>query len=178
MGTYRSVDFYFHRGPFAKGSPPHQAPCDGVFFTTKKGFEVLLTTTDPEAHTQDFIDQLGEHPKTLTIERTDPKIETQRYTEKILEQKGKNLSEEGKKLMLEDLKSPCTEAVAVFYAFSKAISMAKRIFAVMDTAPTGHTLLLLDTAGSYHRDSITRVWQKWRSSASMTHFCVKKRYNI
>lgn len=118
----------------------------------KKGFEVLLTTTDPAAHIQDFIDQLGELPATLSIERIDPKLETQRYTEKILEQKGKRLDEEGKKLLLEDLKSPCTEEVAVFHAFSKAISMAKRKFVVMDTAPTGHTLLLLDTAGSYHRD--------------------------
>ena len=69
-----------------------------------------------------------------------------------MEHKGQGHSEEAKKLILEDLKSPCTEEVAVFHAFSKAISMAKRKFVVMDTAPTGHTLLLLDTAGSYHRD--------------------------
>lgn len=118
----------------------------------KKGFEVLLTTTDPAAHIHDFIDQLGELPSTLTIERIDPKVETKRYMDKILEQKGKGLDEEGKKLIAEDLKSPCTEEVAVFNAFSKAISMAKKKFVVMDTAPTGHTLLLLDTAGSYHRD--------------------------
>lgn len=118
----------------------------------KKGFEVLLTTTDPAAHIQDFIEQLGELPATLTVERIDPKVETQRYTEKILEQKGQGKSEEAKKLILEDLKSPCTEEVAVFHAFSKAIRMAKRKFVVMDTAPTGHTLLLLDTAGSYHRE--------------------------
>ena len=118
----------------------------------QKGFEVLLTTTDPAAHIQDFIEQLGEMPATLTVERIDPKVETQRYTEKILEHKGQGQSEEAKKLILEDLKSPCTEEVAVFHAFSKAINMAKRKFVVMDTAPTGHTLLLLDTAGSYHRD--------------------------
>lgn len=118
----------------------------------KKGFEVLLTTTDPAAHIQDFIEQLGELPATLKVERIDPKIETQRYTEKILEHKGQGLSEEAKKLILEDLKSPCTEEFAVFHAFSKAICMAKRQFIVMDTAPTGHTLLLLDKAGSYHRD--------------------------
>lgn len=118
----------------------------------KKGFEVLLTTTDPAAHIQDFIDQLGELPSTLTVERIDPKVETQRYIEKILEHKGQGKSDEAKKLILEDLKSPCTEEVAVFHAFSKAINMAKRKFVVMDTAPTGHTLLLLDTAGSYHRD--------------------------
>ena len=118
----------------------------------RKGFEVLLTTTDPAAHIQDFIEQLGEMPATLAVERIDPKVETQRYTEKILEHKGQGHSEEAKKLILEDLKSPCTEEVAVFHAFSKAIRMAKRKFVVMDTAPTGHTLLLLDTAGSYHRD--------------------------
>lgn len=117
-----------------------------------KGFDVLLTTTDPAAHIQDFIEQLGSLPANLTVERIDPKVETQRYIDKILDHKGQGQSEEAKKLILEDLKSPCTEEVAVFHAFSKAISMAKRKFVVMDTAPTGHTLLLLDTAGSYHRD--------------------------
>ena len=118
----------------------------------KKGFDVNLTTTDPAAHVQDFINQLTEIPANLSIDRIDPKLETQRYIEKIITQKSKNLDEEGKKLLMEDLKSPCTEEVAVFHAFSKAINEAKRKFVVMDTAPTGHTLLLLDTAGSYHRE--------------------------
>lgn len=118
----------------------------------QKGFEVHLTTTDPAAHVKDFIDQLTEIPLTLTVDRIDPKVETQHYVDKIMAQKGEKLDENGKKLLLEDLKSPCTEEVAVFHAFSKAISEAKRKFVVMDTAPTGHTLLLLDTAGSYHRE--------------------------
>lgn len=118
----------------------------------RKGFEVHLTTTDPAAHVQDFINQLGTLPENITIDRIDPKLETQRYTEKVMEQKGKTMDEQGKKLLLEDLKSPCTEEVAVFHAFSKAIQQAKRKFVVIDTAPTGHTLLLLDTAGSYHRE--------------------------
>ena len=118
----------------------------------KKGFEVLLTTTDPAAHINDFIAQLDEVPKSLTVERINPKVETQLYLDKILKQKGKGKSEEAKKLILEDLKSPCTEEVAVFHAFSKAIRLAKKQFVVIDTAPTGHTLLLLDTTGSYHRD--------------------------
>lgn len=118
----------------------------------KKGFEVHLTTTDPAAHIQDFIDQLKEIPKNLSVDRIDPKLETQRYTDKVLSQKVKNLDEDQKKLLLEDLKSPCTEEVAVFHAFSKAIQQAKRKFVVIDTAPTGHTLLLIDTAGSYHRE--------------------------
>lgn len=118
----------------------------------RKGFDVHLTTTDPAAHVQDFISQLDSLPDNMTIDRIDPKLETQRYTEKVLSQKGKNMDEQGRKLLLEDLKSPCTEEVAVFHAFSKAIQQAKHKFVVIDTAPTGHTLLLLDTAGSYHRE--------------------------
>nr|MBS0036954.1 arsenical pump-driving ATPase [Saprospiraceae bacterium] len=118
----------------------------------RKGFDVHLTTTDPAAHVQDFMNQLDELPGNMTIDRIDPKLETRRYTDKVLEQKGRNMDEQGKKLLLEDLKSPCTEEVAVFHAFSKAIQQAKRKFVVIDTAPTGHTLLLLDTAGSYHRE--------------------------
>ncbi len=118
----------------------------------KRGHNVLLTTTDPAAHVKDFINQLSDIPANLTVERIDPKVETKVYTDKIFEQKSKNLNEEAKKLLAEDLKSPCNEEVAVFHAFSKAISKAKRQFVVMDTAPTGHTLLLLDTTGKYHNE--------------------------
>lgn len=118
----------------------------------EKGFPVHLTTTDPAAHIRDFLSQLPELPENLTVDRINPKEETQRYTDRIVQQKGKDLDQEGIKLLLEDLKSPCTEEVAVFHAFSKAINESRRKFVVMDTAPTGHTLLLLDTAGSYHRD--------------------------
>jgi len=117
-----------------------------------RGHRVLLTTTDPAAHVKDFIIQLDELPENLTVERIDPKVETKIYTDKIYEQKSKNLNEEAKKLLAEDLKSPCNEEVAVFNAFSKAINKAKRQFVVMDTAPTGHTLLLLDTTGKYHKE--------------------------
>ncbi|TVR80078.1 MAG: arsenical pump-driving ATPase [Chitinophagaceae bacterium] len=118
----------------------------------QKGFDVHLTTTDPAAHVRDFMDQLDELPGNITIDRIDPKKETKAYIDKVMEQKGKKMDDQGIKLLLEDLKSPCTEEVAVFHAFSKAIQQAKRKFVVIDTAPTGHTLLLLDTAGSYHRE--------------------------
>ena len=121
-----------------------------------RGHEVLLTTTDPAAHIKDFINQLDEVPEKLTIERIDPKVETQHYIDKIVAQKSATLDEEGKKLLFEDLQSPCTEEVAVFHAFSSAIYKAKRQFVVMDTAPTGHTLLLLDTTGSYHREILKK----------------------
>ena len=116
-----------------------------------EGYAVHLTTTDPAAH---LMDQLGdiELPETLTVDRIDPRVEKQAYIEKVLKNKGSKLNAEELKLLREDLESPCTEEVAVFQAFSKAIQQAKRKFVVVDTAPTGHTLLLLDTTGSYHRD--------------------------
>lgn len=118
----------------------------------QRGYEVHLTTTDPAAHIQNYLKELNLLPDNLTVDRIDPKIETQRYKDKIVAQKGKHLDDEGKKLLLEDLESPCTEEVAVFHAFSRTIQQAKRKFVVIDTAPTGHTLLLLDTAGSYHKE--------------------------
>lgn len=118
-----------------------------------RGYPVHLTTTDPAAH---LLDQIGDlHiPENLTVDRIDPRAEKQAYIEKVLKNKGSKLNEEELKLLREDLESPCTEEVAVFQAFSRAIHQARRKFVVVDTAPTGHTLLLLDTTGSYHRDVI------------------------
>ena len=118
----------------------------------KRGHKVLLTTTDPAAHVNDFINQLDKIPENLVVERIDPKAETRIYMDKVLKQKGKGLDLEERNLLIEDLKSPCSEEVAVFNAFSKAIHKAKHQYVVMDTAPTGHTLLLLDTTGSYHKE--------------------------
>ncbi len=126
----------------------------------KRGHQVLLTTTDPAAHIKDFMNQLDEIPDTLVIERIDPKVETKNYIDKVVEQKGAKLDDEGRKLLLEDLQSPCSEEVAVFHAFSSAIFKAKKQFVVMDTAPTGHTLLLLDTTGSYHREILKTMDSK------------------
>jgi arsenite-transporting ATPase len=123
----------------------------------ERGMEVLLTTTDPAAHVQDFMSQLKQIPPGLEVERINPKEEKQRYIEQVMSQKGKNLNEQERALLLEDLQSPCNEEVAVFHAFSKAIRMARRKFVVMDTAPTGHTLLLLDITGSYHREVIRNM---------------------
>ncbi|REL24538.1 arsenical pump-driving ATPase [Rhodohalobacter sp. SW132] len=117
----------------------------------QKGYPVHLTTTDPAAHLQDHIGEM-ELPENLDLDRIDPDAEKLSYIEKVLKQKGKGKTDEELKLLREDLESPCTEEVAVFHAFSKAIHQAKRKFVVMDTAPTGHTLMLLDTTGSYHKE--------------------------
>jgi len=126
----------------------------------KRGHNVLLTTTDPAAHIKDFMAELDEIPETLVVERIDPKQETKNYINKVMEQRGSNLDEDGKRLLSEDLQSPCSEEVAVFHAFSNAVFKAKKQFVVIDTAPTGHTLLLLDTTGSYHREVLKTMDSK------------------
>jgi arsenite-transporting ATPase len=88
----------------------------------------------------------------LTVSRIDPQVETERYRQHVLATRGAALDEEGIALLKEDFRSPCTEEIAVFQAFSRAIREAGRKFVVMDTAPTGHTLLLLDATGAYHRE--------------------------
>ncbi|MEK8046446.1 arsenical pump-driving ATPase [Ideonella margarita] len=114
-----------------------------------RGLPVLLTTSDPAAHLTETLN--GEWPH-LRVSRIDPLAETQRYREQVMATKGKALDEHGRALLAEDLQSPCTEEIAVFQAFSRVIREAGRQFVVLDTAPTGHTLLLLDTTGAYHRD--------------------------
>lgn len=115
----------------------------------RRGLPVHLTTSDPAAHLAETLDGALEH---LTVSRIDPHAETERYRQQVLELKGRNLDAAGRALLEEDLRSPCTEEVAVFQAFSRAIREAGRQFVVMDTAPTGHTLLLLDATGAYHRE--------------------------
>ncbi len=118
------------------------------------GKPVHLSTTDPAAHLAQTI--VGTLPN-LTVSRINPKEETRLYTDKILVSKGKNLDADGLALLREDLASPCTEEVAVFHAFAKTVFEARRNLVILDTAPTGHTLLLLDAAGSYHREMLKKM---------------------
>nr|WP_293379806.1 arsenical pump-driving ATPase [Natronospirillum sp.] len=115
----------------------------------RRGHEVLLTTTDPAAHLNET---LGDVLPNLTVSRIDPAVEIERYKDEVMKRKGKHLDAEGLAMLEEDLRSPCTEEIAVFQAFSRVIRESSKHFVVMDTAPTGHTLLLLDTTGSYHQD--------------------------
>ncbi len=122
----------------------------------KQGHSVHLTTSDPAAH---LSETLAGSMDNLEVSRIDPHQETTRYRQHILETKGKNLDEQGRLMLEEDLRSPCTEEIAVFQAFSRIIRESSQKFVVMDTAPTGHTLLLLDATGSYHRE-VTRHTQE------------------
>ncbi|HEY8094944.1 MAG TPA: arsenical pump-driving ATPase [Methylobacter sp.] len=118
----------------------------------QRGQPVHLTTSDPAAHLSETLNGALEH---LTVSRIDPHAETERYRQHVLDTKGAKLDEQGRALLEEDLRSPCTEEIAVFQAFSRIIREAGKKFVVMDTAPTGHTLLLLDATGAYHRE-VTR----------------------
>ncbi|MFN7123330.1 MAG: arsenical pump-driving ATPase [Hydrogenophaga sp.] len=114
----------------------------------QRGHSVHLTTTDPAAH---VADTLNGSLDGLKVGRIDPKAETEAYIAKIMASKGKDLDDQGRALLLEDLQSPCTEEVAVFHAFSRVVNTARSAFVVLDTAPTGHSLLLMDATGAYHR---------------------------
>ncbi|MCL9685336.1 arsenical pump-driving ATPase [Legionella maioricensis] len=114
-----------------------------------RGLPVHLTTSDPAGHLSETLIAALDN---LTISRIDPHAETERYKQHVLETKGAQLNAQDRALLEEDLRSPCTEEIAVFQAFSRIIREAGKKFVVMDTAPTGHTLLLLDATGSYHRE--------------------------
>lgn len=119
-----------------------------------RGLPVHLTTSDPAAHLADTLS--GSLPN-LAVSRIDPHAETERYRQEVLAAKGARLDAAGRALLEEDLRSPCTEEIAVFQAFSRVIREAGRKFVVMDTAPTGHTLLLLDATGAYHREVVRQM---------------------
>jgi arsenite-transporting ATPase len=115
----------------------------------RRGLPVHLTTSDPAAH---LSETLAGSLENLAVSRIDPHAETERYRQHVLETRGATLDAAGRALLEEDLRSPCTEEIAVFQAFSRIIREAGKKFVVMDTAPTGHTLLLLDATGAYHRE--------------------------
>ncbi|RSM33311.1 arsenical pump-driving ATPase [Aeromonas salmonicida] len=122
-----------------------------------RGLPVHLTTSDPAAHLGETL--AGALPS-LEVSRIDPHAETERYRAQVLTTKGASLDEQGRALLEEDLRSPCTEEIAVFQAFSRIIREAGKRFVVMDTAPTGHTLLLLDATGAYHREIARQMGNK------------------
>ncbi|MFN2426731.1 MAG: ArsA-related P-loop ATPase, partial [Candidatus Binatia bacterium] len=122
----------------------------------RRGFPVTLTTTDPAAHVEQAVRDLSEGVADLRVTRIDPALETRRYTEEVLATAGHGLDAQGKALLEEDLRSPCTEEIAVFRAFAETVAEGEDRFVVIDTAPTGHTLLLLDAAESYHREVLKK----------------------
>ncbi|MCM3587414.1 arsenical pump-driving ATPase [Mesobacillus maritimus] len=117
----------------------------------EKGHKVHLTTTDPAAHL-DLMFKSDDHNESLSLSRIDPKKEVEAYKQEVLANVSEELDEAGLAYLEEDLNSPCTEEIAVFRAFAEVVERSKDEIVVIDTAPTGHTLLLLDAAQSYHKE--------------------------
>ncbi len=113
------------------------------------GHDVILSTTDPASHVAATVD--GVVPR-LSVTRIDPAREVQQYTEEVLGKAASHLDAGGRAMLEEDLRSPCTEEIAIFRAFARTVDQGKSGFVVLDTAPTGHTILLLDAAEAYHRE--------------------------
>lgn len=114
-----------------------------------RGFPVHLSTTDPAAHLAAAVQGTLAN---LQVSKIDPRAEVAAYTAEVMATAGANLDEQGLALLEEDLRSPCTEEIAVFRAFAAAVERGRDGFVVLDTAPTGHTILLLDAALAYHRE--------------------------
>ena len=119
-----------------------------------RGHPVHLTTTDPAAHLSMTVES---NIPSLTVSRIDPHDERERYRQHVMEAQGDSLDDAGRALLEEDLRSPCTEEIAVFQAFLRVIQESRQSFVVVDTAPTGHTLLLIDATGAYHRDVVRHM---------------------
>lgn len=121
-----------------------------------RGFAVHLSTTDPAAHVEDAVG--ADRPASLRVSRINPVAETATYAGEVIAAAEAGAAAVGgldpdeRALLEEDLRSPCTEEIAVFRAFARTVAEARDGFVVLDTAPTGHTLLLLDAAESYHRE--------------------------
>ncbi len=115
----------------------------------QRGHSVHLSTTDPAAH---LAETLAGHVEGLSLSRIDPAAETAAYQQEVMATQGAGLDEAGRSLLAEDLRSPCTEEIAVFRAFAREVGRGTEQFVVLDTAPTGHTLLLLDASEAYQRE--------------------------
>lgn len=113
-----------------------------------KGQKVHLTTTDPANHLTGMI----EEDDLLTVSHIDEEEELKKYQEEVLENAKKTMSDDDLEYIKEDLRSPCTQEIAVFRAFADVVDKADSEVVVIDTAPTGHTLLLLDSTESYNQE--------------------------
>jgi arsenite/tail-anchored protein-transporting ATPase len=130
-----------HRGPLKQFFSPTRSPNLISFHEPRSG-------DTPAGHASALS---GTIPG-LEVSRIDPVAETRAYMAEVLTEAGKDLDEKGRALLEEDLRSPCTEEIAVFRAFARKVDQGNHGIVVIDTAPTGHTLLLLDAANAYHRD--------------------------
>ena len=123
----------------------------------RRGVPVVLSTTDPAAHLEQTLGDSDELPPALVVERIDPEAATAAYTAEVLTSAGARLEGSARDVLLEDLRSPCTQEIAVFREFAKTVARAEDRVVVLDTAPSGHTLLLLDAARTFRQEVSRRA---------------------
>ncbi|MBZ2170555.1 arsenical pump-driving ATPase [Desulfovibrio sp. DS-1] len=114
----------------------------------RKGAKVHLTSTDPASDLQTIL----KNPANITLSRIDEKEELDRYRKEVLDTAMQVMSKDDVAYIEEDLRSPCTQEIAVFRAFAEIVEKAGEEIVIIDTAPTGHTLLLLDATQSHHKE--------------------------
>ena len=115
---------------------------------TKLGAKVHLTTTDPANHLNyELAIKAG-----ITVSRIDETEVLEKYKNEVRSKAAEAVTAEDMEYIEEDLRSPCTQEIAVFKAFAEIVDKAETEIVVIDTAPTGHTLLLLDATQSYHKE--------------------------
>ena len=142
--TDKKVIFTMGKGGVGKTS----AAATIALALAKRGKKVHLTSTDPAADLEHIISE----NKNMTLHKIDEKQELSRYRDEVLRKARETMSEADVAYIEEDLRSPCTQEIAVFRAFAEVVAQAEDAVVVIDTAPTGHTLLLLDATQSYHKE--------------------------
>lgn len=125
-----------------------------ALWLAKKWVKVHLTSTDPANH----LEYVFEKNENITLSKIDEKEELKKYQNEVLSKARETMSEDDISYIQEDLKSPCTQEIAIFKAFAEIVEKAENEVVVIDTAPTGHTLLLLDSTQSYHREVERTKW--------------------
>lgn len=125
--------------------------CITAIQTAQKGYKTLLMTTDPAAHIGKVLDKPVTNEITkidgvvnLYAVEIDQKKATEDYKNKILTDAKDRFDESTLKAMEEELNSPCTEEMAAFQKFIEYANLDDFEVIVFDTAPTGHTLRLLE----------------------------------
>ena len=114
---------------------------------SRKGEKVRLATTDPADHLNLVVGQ----GSGISVSHIDEKDELKKYQEEVLAKARQSMSEEDLEYVKEDLRSPCTQEIAVFRAFAEIVAKSRDETVILDTAPTGHTILLLESTQSYNQ---------------------------
>lgn len=143
--NHRKVIFTMGKGGVGKTT----AAAALALLLARMGHQVLLTTTDPAGHLQEVLTQTDQ----IQLCQIDEQAELRRYQQEVLDQARKNGLKEGDLAYIEeDLRSPCTQEIAVFRAFAEIVARAGNRIVIIDTAPTGHTLLLLESTENYDQE--------------------------